>query len=159
MKNSFKIVIVSCFLTSACATNTKSRWTLMGVAAPVGGVVGYSTAPDDEKPAAHAFLWSAAFTAVAAIIGNYYFSDSKEIETLRAENNALKSVPKFEVITEGKGQFTVPGDSPNAKKSGVYKIKKIDLWVDDGPNTKIHQDLRIEKQLEPASKKESKSAE
>lgn len=152
MKNFVHYFLVLSFVLTGCATNSKTRWALMGTAAPVGVVVGYSTAPEDEKPAAHGFLWAAAFTAIASIIGNYFFSDEKELAALREENNAVKSIPKFEVLGQDRGRFAVPGDAQKGTKSGNYKIKRIDVWVEDGPNARIHQDMRVEKEIEPENK-------
>ncbi len=146
------LFILTISLTSACATNSKSRWAMMGAAAPVGGVIGYSTAPDDEKPEAHAFLWSAVFVAAAAIIGNYLYSDDKELSSLRAENQTLKTKPNFELISENEEKFYVPSGTVGEYKKGKYKVKKIDVWVDDGPNAKIHQDLRLELNMNEKSK-------
>lgn len=124
----------------------------MGAAAPVGGIVGYSTAPDDEKPEAHAFLWSAVFVSVAALVGNYLYSDQKELDSLRAENISLKSKPEFELLSEKEGRFVISSGTGKDLNTGNYKVKKIDVWVDDGPNAKIHQDMRLERKMEPQEK-------
>lgn len=153
MKKFGRYCLALLFMLSGCATNSKTRWALMGTAAPVGAVVGYSTAPDDEKPAAHGFLWAAAFTAIAGVVGNYFFSDDKELDSLRAENSVLKSVPKFEMLGQDKGRFIIPGEKNSGTKPGNYKVKRIDVWVEDGPNARIHQDMRVEKEIESESKR------
>ena len=139
MKRIALLILIISF-TSACATNSKTRWALMGAAVPVGGAFGYSTAPDDEKPAAHAFLWSAVFVSIAAIVGNYFYSDDKELEVLRAEKNK----PNFELVSEKEGKFYVPTGRLGEYSKGKYKVKKIDQWIDEGPNAKVHQDMRLE---------------
>lgn len=144
--------ILLAFFATACATNSKTRWALMGAAVPVGGAIGYSTAPDDEKPESHAFLWSAVFVSAAAIIGNYYFSDDKELEKLKAEANK----PNFELVTEKEGKFYVPTGKVGEYSKGKYKVKKIDQWIDEGPNAKVHQDMRLELVI-PNDKKEGNS--
>lgn len=149
MKRIALLILIISF-TSACATNSKTRWALMGAAVPVGGAIGYSTAPDDEKPAAHAFLWSAVFVSIAAIAGNYFYSDDKELEALRAEKNK----PNFELVSEKEGKFYVPTGKLGEYSKGKYKVKKIDQWIDEGPNAKVHQDMRLEL-IMPNEKKEN----
>ena len=143
------VILVVCVAQVNCATNSKTRWALMGASAPIGGAVGYASAPDNEKKEAHALLWASIFALGAAIVGNYFYSDDDKLKELQAENDKLKDIPKFEVISEGEGRFV----SPNHKEQNAkYKIKKIDVWVNDGPDTKYHQDLKLERIVLPTNK-------
>lgn len=140
--------------TVGCATNSKSRWLLIGAAAPVGGAVGYATAPKDEKKEAHALLWSALFGLGAAVVGNYVYNDDARVKQLESENEQLKNIPKFELISEKEAYFTEGGSNGEKKKYKV-KTKKIDVWLDDGPNKKYHQDMVIERVAVPEEVKKS----
>ena len=116
----------------------------MATAAPIGAGIGASTSPDEIKETYHAFYWSAAFVAAAAIIGNYFFSDKKDIDKLKKENEWLRSNPKLELINEGTGEFKTPFGN-KGKGNARWKLYKTNKWIDAGPNVKYHQDLKIEK--------------
>lgn len=144
MKLMILCLMVCSIIFSGCATNSQKRWTLMASAAPVGAAVGVATAPKQIKESYHGFYWGAAFVAVAAIIGNYFFSDKKEVAKLKKENEWLKSNPKLELIEEGKGKFKSPFDKDGDEKV-YWKVYKTNKWIDAGDGVKFHQDMKIEK--------------
>ena len=129
---------------SSCATSSQSRWASMGLAAPVGILVGALSAPENEKPTYHAFAWGSAFVAGAAIFGNYYYSDDKEMGSLREELMRLKSPPRFELLTEGEGYFNDP--LKNTETPVSWKVYKIDKWIPSGEGIKYHQDMMIKRE-------------
>ncbi len=139
LRNQLLVVILSMTLAS-CATNSQSRWVTIGIAAPIGAGVGALSAPRKEKPEFHALTWGALFAAGAAIFGNYYYNDDKEIERLRSELDLLKN-PQLEILTQGEGYFKDPITGNKSENLVKWKIYKIDKWVSDGKNTKYHQDL------------------
>lgn len=144
MRKKLSLYTTVFFILTGCATNQKSRWMLMGAALPIGAGVGAATAPSDERPEFHALTWGATLVALSALFGNYYFSNEKELKKLRQENLSLKNKPKFKLITKGKGVFKSPF-SKKGEKEVQWKVYKIDQWISDGENRKIHQDLMIEK--------------
>ena len=144
MKGKLLIYICTLSIFGGCATGQKSRLMLMGAALPIGAGVGAATAPSDERPDFHALTWGATFVALSALFGNYYFSNEEELKKLRQENSFLKNKPKFKLITKGKGVFKTPF-SQKGQKEVQWKVYKIDQWIPDGENRKIHQDLIIEK--------------
>lgn len=137
------LIIVMCSHFIGCATNSKTKWAMMGIAAPFGAGIGASTAPKDEKPEFHAFAWGAAFTAVAAIVGGYYFNDDDELARLKKENEAYKNMPKFELIKEGEGYLKK--SLKKGEKPVKWKVYKTDQWVPDGEERQFHRDMMIEK--------------
>ena len=140
MKKTQLIVLgLSCLILMSCATNSKSRWLTIGVAAPIGAGVGALSAPPTEKPEMHAFAWSSVFVAIAAIIGNYHFSDDEELKNLRTQvrNFEKASLPKL--IDKGQGYLKHPFLGETKLKN--WKLYKIDKWVEEDENTRIHQDL------------------
>ncbi|WP_413584777.1 hypothetical protein [Bdellovibrio sp. HCB274] len=146
MKKSI-LLLSSCFIFTACATNQKSRLatTLTGVG--VGAVVGAATAPDDERPELHAMYWGGIVGVIAAVAANFYFDDNKEVEMAKMENDKLKAQLDFfqsgtaTLLKETKGSA-----DKRYFQSGKAQIRlyKIDQWVDDGPNKKYHRDQMIE---------------
>ena len=143
---SVSIIFITVFIVG-CATNSQSRWAVMGIAAPIGAGVGALSVPEDEKPEFHALTWGAIFVAAAAIAGGYYYNDDKEIERLRGENERLRVLtksPKFEFITEGQGYFKETF-SKGEKKPVKWKVYKMDRWIPDGEDRKYHQDMMIER--------------
>lgn len=137
------LILIPVFLTS-CATHSQSRWAVMAVAAPVGAGLGALSSPENEKPIFHAFAWGSAFVAAAAIIGNYYYNDDPEIKKLRQELIKLKSIPKFELITEGKGYFNDP--LKGVEIPVKWRVYKVDKWISGGEGVKYHQDLMIKRE-------------
>ena len=148
-----KLLLICFFSLSivSCATNSKSRWAAVGIAAPLGAGVGALSAPEREKPEFHAFTWGSAFVAMAALLAGYYYSDDQELEKLRKEVEALRN-PKLELITEGEGYLK--GSLKNEKEPVKWKVYKIDRWTPDGEDVMYHQDLMIKK--EKKSNEESK---
>lgn len=115
---------------------------MMGVAAPAGAVVGASTAPGNERKENHAIYWSAIFGAIAAVAGNYFYSDNKEIEALRKENKELKD-PVLTFLGEGSDNFN-KFDKSSPKEKVKWHRKKIDQWVKESPTKMFHKDEVIE---------------
>jgi hypothetical protein len=139
------VYILFCLNLISCATNTKTRWALMGAAAPVGAAVGYSTALKGESKEFHAVAWAAVFTAIAAVIGNTFYNDDKRISNLESENEKLKVIPKLELISQEKGIY-----KGTLNYSGKKKVKlnahKADKWIPHGKNKMIHVDIIAEKE-------------
>ena len=150
MKKLISIIVLSSILT-ACATNRKSKWLMVGVAAPVGAGVGALSAPHDEKTEFHAITWAGIFFAAATILGDYYYNDDKELANLRSKIKSFEN-PKFELITEGTGSFKDPLTKNSSPVN--WKVYKIDKWVSDGEDTKYHQDLMIKKEKGKAKENE-----
>ncbi len=137
-----------------CATNSKTRWAMMAGAAPIGAGVGYASAPSGEKESAHAGLWAAVFALGAAIIGNYFFSDEKELKAKRKEVSDLKqevfdlnNPPAF-VPEPGSdlGRFVYP-EGATSKDEAKYKIIKKTDWLKIN-NRKYRYNMILEKRDE-----------
>lgn len=126
-----------------CATsNSGKRWWLIGAAVPVGATIGASTSPKDEKLEAHAVYWGAILGLVAAVVGNYYYSDEKEIERLKNENEVLQD-PPLHFLKEGMGGFGKGGDG-EPKGPIKWKRYKTNRWQKETPKTFNHIDEVIE---------------
>lgn len=119
----------------------------MGVAAPVGAVVGVSGEKSNRlTDTEHAGITAALFALIAAIIGNIWFSDEDELKTLRTENKELKlkaEKPIFKKRTKRTGHFVAPEHKKQGKLKGSYYHDKIDEWVPDGTGKLYHQDQRV----------------
>ncbi len=148
----FSICIIL-FATSGCATNSKTRYALMGGAASAGAAVGYATTKEGDSKPAHSALWAASFGLIAAVVGNYFFNDDEELTTLRKENELLKT-PRLELIDEKTGYYTSPSLKNGKKQKYKVRIYKTNKWIDTDENTKYHQDMKLEKIPLTGEKKE-----
>ena len=147
------IVIISLALAS-CATNSKSRWAAMGIAAPIGASMGALSAPPRERAELHALAWGSAFVALASVIGEYHFGDDEELEKLRKKVKDFENTFQPKLLNEGSGYLNHP--SLDNTKPFKWKIYKIDKWVGD-ETIKYHQDLMLK--VEPTEKLEKKNEE
>ncbi|WII71384.1 hypothetical protein QJS83_13020 [Bdellovibrio sp. 22V] len=144
----FSVLLLSLgFLFSACSTNQKSRLAATALGVGVGGVVGAATAPDDERPELHALYWGGILGVVTAVAANYYFSDEKDMEVMRLENEKMKA--QLDFFQNGPATLLKESTGSADKKyfqKGKAKIKlyKIDQWVEEGPNKRYHRDQMIE---------------
>ncbi|WP_374029043.1 hypothetical protein [Bdellovibrio bacteriovorus] len=144
----FSVLLLSLgFLLSACSTNQKSRLAATAIGVGVGGVVGAATAPDDERPELHALYWGGILGVVTAVAANYYFSDEKDMEVMRLENEKMKA--QLDFFQNGPATLLKESTGPADKRyfqKGKAKIKlyKIDQWVEEGPNKRYHRDQMIE---------------
>ena len=141
------LIVLICFMMNACATDTKSRLLTTAVATAVGAAIGYTTAPSDERPELHALYWAGLTGVAASVAANFYFNDERDHEVLTAENEKLKA--QMDVIQNGSSILLKDTTGPADKKyfsSGKARLRlyKVDQWVDDGPNKKVHQDQIIE---------------
>ena len=109
MKNLVVLALFS-FTISGCATNSQNRWALMSVSVPVGATIGFTTTPEHIKESYNTLYFSAIFGLAAAIVGNIYFNDKKDIEELEEEIRWLKANPQMKFVQEGEGIFESPFD-------------------------------------------------
>lgn len=143
---SILLLIGFCFL-SACATNQKSRFASTAIGIGVGATIGAATAPKEERPELHSLYWGGVVGVASAIAANYYYSDEKDLEVMKLENEKMKAQLDF----FQNGPATLLKDTTGSadkkyfqKGKARIKLYKIDQWVDEGPNKKYHRDQMIE---------------
>lgn len=133
-------VMISCliFTLCACATNSKSRLTSMGIGFATGAVVGASTAPKNESSEQHALYWGGILGLIAGVASNYYFNDQRDMEFTKLENDKLKA--QLDFFQNGPSTLLKESKTSNSK----IKLYKIDQWTEDGPNKRYHRDQMME---------------
>ena len=144
-------LVLLAFVTSGCATNRENRWAMTGGAVAAGVALGSATAPGEERKELHAVYWGAILGLGASLIAQEIFSDSKEIERLKAENQKkdlqldVIQNSKTVLLREGKGYFKSPsGEEFFSGEKAKWRLYQIDKWVKQGPNQLIHQDRMVE---------------
>lgn len=144
-------LVLLALVTSGCATNRENRWAMTGGAVVGGIALGAATAPGEERKELHAVYWGAILGLGASLIAQEIFSDSKEIERLKAENQKkdlqldVIQNSKTVLLREGKGYFKSPsGEEFFSGDKAKWRLYQIDKWVKNGPNQLIHQDRMVE---------------
>ena len=144
--------LVLLLLCSGCATSRDKRVLSTSVAAVAGALVGSSVAPSNERKELHAMYWAGIFGLSTALVSNYVFDESKDVEKfrletekLRAELDLLQNARKT-LLKEGRGRFKTSSSSEEFFQSGQarWRLYEIDQWVKDGPDRLYHRDKMIE---------------
>jgi len=139
------LFILTCYL-CACSTAQKSRLAATAIGFAAGSVIGAATAPSDERTDLHALYWAGLIGVAAAVAANYYFSDERQDEILRLENEKLKA--QLDFFQQGPStllkETTGTADKNYFHGKAKIKLYQIDQWIDDGPNKKYHRDQMIE---------------
>tara|TARA_Y100000780_G_scaffold115396_1_gene103976 strand:+ start:10496 stop:10912 length:417 start_codon:yes stop_codon:yes gene_type:complete len=130
----------------------------MAITAVLGGIAGYATAPDGEKPEAHGIMWSSVGAAAAALYSIEKYDESEELDRLRLEvkkakltmsNTSLTSGGEDPVstvqISEGLPYSKIPPSIRENIKPTKMKVKKVDEWrLGSTPNSHLHCDTEVE---------------
>lgn len=143
MRRCLPIVVVFCGLQIGCATNSKTRWLLIGAAAPVGAISGAAFAPENERKDAHAGYGAAVAVTTAAIIGNLFFNDDKELKALRERPPSESKDPVLKFLEEGSGNISADGKR-SGKGSAKWKRFGVDIWEKESPLRLRHVNEIIE---------------
>lgn len=130
-----------------CSTNSKSRLAFTGVGFGAGAVVGAASSPKDERPEMHAVYWGSIVGLASALAANYYYSDESSMDVLRLENEKLKA--QLDIFQNGTVKELVTSRVREQEvKSGTQKVNvkvyKVDKWIDQDEQTKMHVDQMME---------------
>lgn len=143
--------LVFSLMLSGCATNRENRWAMTGGAVAAGLAIGSASAPGEERKELHAVYWGAILGLGASLLSQEIFSDAKEIERLKSENQKkdlqldLIQNGKTVLSREGKGYFKSPsGEEFFTGEKAKWRLYQIDKWIKNGPNQLIHQDRMVE---------------
>lgn len=153
MLQQMRIFIIFCLLLSvSCATPRKSRMALVGGSFGAGALLGYQAAPQNERPEMHGMYWASFLGLVAALIGEFFWSDEEATTRAQLENDRLKA--ELELINsankvllkQGDGHFKSDAPSSDAALSGKgkWRLYQTDRWLKEGPNQLFHVDKTIE---------------
>ena len=129
----------------SCSTMSRSRKnTLITIGAFIAGsAIGAATTPDDTETHGHAILIGGPVAAATAIYLNEKYSSEKRVKKLEAELAKLKELNSFVKVDEEEGYFVDPFTKKRTKE--IWEIKKGSQWVEEGPGSKYHIDIRINK--------------
>lgn len=116
-----------------------------------GLAIGAAVAPAEERRELHALYWSGLLGVVAAIAGEFYFSDEREMEQVRLENDKLRAEMELMrnantvLLKQGQGYFKgSSGEEYFQGGKAKWRLYQIDRWHRDGPNRLYHQDRMVE---------------
>ena len=140
------------FFNLSCASPQKSRLALAGGAAVTGALVGYQAAPKNERPEMHAVYWGSLLGLVAALIGEFFWSDEEAMVRTQLENDRLKA--ELELINsankvllkQGEGHFKSGATPPGTvvPDKGKWRLYQTDRWIKEGPHQLLHIDRTME---------------
>jgi|GEM_PF-4973929 len=147
------IILVTLVAVCGCSTfsktkNSGTRWAATGIATSAGMAIGAATAPEGDNALYHGFGWAAVFGLTAALVGEIFFNDSAEIDELNEKIKNLEDQaalkPKLRIIDQGGGRSRGNFDGTDGGEKRPWTIYKTDVWIQEGPNRKSHQDMFIE---------------
>lgn len=135
----------------ACSTPRKSRLALASAGFVAGAGVGSVTAPKNERRELHALYWAGLLGLAGFVAGEFYFSDERELETLRLENSKLHAEMELfrnantVLLKQGKGYFKgTAGEEYFEGGKARWRLYQVDRWHKDGPNRLYHVDRLVE---------------
>lgn len=150
------LFLVSLSAFSGCSSLSNRQKSLMIIAggALVGGVVGYTTAPDGTLPIAHAALFGSTAAAVCSVSSLFLFDEQKrsqeldrklqiaqrEIDALLDRSEKGEKILYQSSLSLGKN---LPEKYKDLVQPGNWSVYQLDQWISQGDNVLVHQDKML----------------